>query len=68
MENTGKLAGTKTNKIKTVVVYDISLLPLNMNIEDVMKKFKENDIIIYDSSKGGTLVKSPYIIEIKDED
>ena len=67
MENTGKLAGTNTNKTKSVVVYDISLLPLNMNVEDVMKKFKEIDVIVYDSSKGGPLVKSPYIVEIKDE-
>lgn len=46
--------------MKTVLVYDINTLPEKVTIDDVLKKYNEDGILLFDSTKGA----NPYVINI----
>lgn len=68
MENTGKLAGS-TSKMKSIIAYDLSLLPENTSLEQVIEKYNKENVLIYDTSKANLVSQqsiAPYILKIED--
>lgn len=61
-ESTGKVSGS-TNIEKPILVYDLTLVPEDMTLEEVIDKYKKEGVLLYSTVKNIN-GKPPYTINL----
>lgn len=62
--STGIVMNENTNKRKEVLVYDLTLVPEDMTMEQVIDKYKKDGILLYSSARVNNNIKPPYTITL----